>query len=174
MERRRFLAALAAAGSASVAGCYALRPNRPPPGVRDIDRIPTAGEPFDGSDREVVASHAIGPEFAPAIGEHRPHEVYLRNATDRSRETEYRVVRWSGEELLDADGRLSPGDRVRVTLRGPANYSIVVRSDDLVGRLDVEQSAFDCNRSWSTVAIGEDRLTETTISTQMACGWAWP
>ena len=174
MNRRRFLAALATAGSPSLAGCYALRPDRPPADVREIPTISTAGEPFGGDDGEVVTSHVVGPEFAPAVGEHRPHEVYLRNATDVPRETEYRVVRWSGEQLLDAERSLSPGDRVRVVLRGPANYSVVVRSDDLVGRLDVEQSSFDCNRSWSTVAARDDRLTETTIATQMGCGWAWP
>jgi hypothetical protein len=174
MERRRFLAALAGGVSASLAGCYALRPTRPPPAVRDVDRIPPAGEPFDGSDGEVVASHTVGPEFSPTIGEHRPHEVALRNATDTARAFECRVVRWGGAELLATEGVLSPDDRVRVTLRGPANYSVVVRAGDVVGRLDVEQSTFDCNRSWSTVAIRDGRLTETTIATQMACGWAWP
>jgi len=174
MQRRSFLAALATGGSASLAGCYALRPDRPPEDVREIPTIPTAGEPSGGDDGGVVTSHAVGPEFAPTIGDHRPHEVYLRNATDLSRETEYRVVRWSGKELLDAERSLSPGDRVRVALRGPANYSVVVQSGDLVGRLDVEQSTFDCNRSWSTVAVRDDRLTETTVATQMACGWAWP
>ncbi|MFB6154498.1 MAG: hypothetical protein ABEJ22_01290 [Haloferacaceae archaeon] len=174
MERRQFLAGLGTAGSAALAGCYSLRPDEPPRSVREIPLVEESGPPDLDDPGPVQTSWTVGPTDAPTVGEHRPHGVTLRNAADRARPYALRVVRWSGSGLLDESGTLVANGRVEVTLRGPANHSVLVRSGDLAGRVDVPQSQFDCNTSSTTVVAGDDGLRASTISTQVACGFAWP
>lgn len=174
MDRRQFLAGLGTAGSAALAGCYALRPDEPPSDVRDVPEIDDDAPTNLDEAGPVQRTWTVGPTFAPTFGDHEPHRLAIRNVTDAERPYELRIVRWSGNAVLDATGTLAAQGRVEVTLRGPANYSAVVRSGDHEGRVDVPQSTFDCNTSWTAVAVGDDRLGATTVSTQMACGTSWP
>lgn len=174
MRRRRFLAAAVASALPALSGCTALAPDRPPASVRDVPRIGPRTDLDTAPTGSEVGQYTVGPAFVLAVGEHRPHAVYVSNVADERVAFDLEVVRWNGRTVLDVDGGLPPETHLAVTLRGPANYSLVLAAGGVRERLDVEESWFDCNDSHHNVVVDGEDIDYVDISTTLGCGFAWP
>ncbi|NEU55726.1 hypothetical protein [Halorussus sp. MSC15.2] len=168
LTRRRLLAVGGAGLAASLSGCLSSVPLvGGPPDVREESEPPDRGVPsaiHDLSANATVATLAVG------RGSNH-HQVWVWNATGRSREVSVEIGGASDEELwfreryaLDADANLA------IDLRESREYAITVGVGDRQKIVEVQKSQFDCNDSATDVAIRDDEIESQTISTAMGCG----
>jgi hypothetical protein len=181
VKRRDLLAGLGTAGTLALAGCAAEGDDpgdRPAETTEDAtDRDPTTDTPDGDGPDDTWTPESETPQETVTVGDpetvafpqnNGPHDLRVWNDAAAERSLSVTVVR-GGESVLDRTFTLAADAWVQVRLHAPAGYDLSVSAGEVAGSLTVSRSQFDCNQSWTTVAVRETAVEDRTVSTAMGC-----
>ena len=178
MNRRELLrvggsALGASALTASLSGCL----SGPLVGHPEVREEP--GQTVERAIHTPLTDETADPAFATLVvgerggfhlGEKKPVQAWVRNATD-----ERRVVHVGLAENVDAEPwsarsyDFDPGAQLVVELRTPGEYAVTVRTGDLSEIVEAPKSWFDCNDSAMEAVLRDGEIETTGATTEMAC-----
>lgn len=164
MKRRTCIAALGA--SIPIAGCLSeSKAGGPDPNTTDN----SGTEPSAVGTKTSDGAFSVG----DPSGEVNPHELTVRNDSDRSWTIALRITDVERDEtLLDRSRTLGGRESINGVLRGPAEYRVAVTVSDTGTEHVRTVGYFDtCNEYSTTVLISSGgTVTSESIRTEAACG----
>lgn len=110
------------------------------------------------------------PEGVAFPDNNRPHTVRVWNGADSQRSLGL-TLRADGETVVDRTIQFPADGWVRLPLGEPAAYELAIAVEgEAAGTVSIDRTRFDCNGSWTSVAVNaEGAVDSTTGSTMMAC-----
>ena len=144
-----------------------------PPKVRE-----ESGQTVERAIHTPLTDETADPAFATLVvgergfhlGEKKPHQVWVRNGTEKSRDLLVEVG-----PTADADPwfrrnyDFAPGARLAVELRTPREYAISVEAADAGETIEVAESRFDCNDSAHDVVVRNGEIETVGVATDQGC-----
>ena len=142
-----------------------------PPTVREVDgvdrKVPNAL--VVESSGEPSRAFAVGSrENVPNPDDEKPHVLAVWNDIDLPLSVDL-TLSADGSAVLDDHYDLALGAHLAFELREPRSYELTVRPGDREETVAVERDRFDCNDSATDVAVREDEIAHSTITTELAC-----
>lgn len=147
-----------------------------PPTVEETDPATVAdrGVPVsptvDSTDSKPFRAFTVGDRRDVANPDNNlPHQIWVWNDTD-DEEREIAVALTAGEAtVLDETREFPARAALAIELADPRPYELTVRAGDRERTVEIPRSRFDCNRSATDVIVRSDEISDTTITTELAC-----
>jgi hypothetical protein len=104
------------------------------------------------------------------LGEQKPHQVWVRNGTENSREVLVEIGPTSdADPWFRRTYEIGPGAQLAVELRTPREYAVSVEAADAAETVEVSEDRFDCNDSAHDVVVREAKIETMGVTTEEGC-----